>query len=561
MKTAFGFTCIALLTLIAAAQGAPAQSGCGNGIVSFTGGLNGNIKICLPVAAQAPDLAPKLNQILSAMSSQQAELDQLTRLVRNINQVSGPLDAKRQAELLTNVVTRLGDTSTVSGTQLQQRADTLSHHFEDVSTALIAAQSSPEEAVKTATALQGSLGGAIARLDFDTVENQLSDIQATVHTIDQRTQQMQGTVNDIHSDTHETAQILEQYAGQSEKAQQEMLDNPQFFVSISFSRVSGTIGGPASIQFMAMHASQGALRDAKMQFVFSVAGKQPWTVDANVPDVVEPVAASLGFDNVDVAKLGDRAEVCYSAVDSRVGQRRRWMMAYRIVSQPSPYASLYAANPVLAQLARNSPQMAASMNPLTFQSDSEATLTPDTGSPCPPPQQREDDQKSMQTEKDAQVQEQQAQDLLRQQQEKQAMEAALQAEQAEPNSFVYINLLANGIAGGPGTLIIGASRRLHQPSLTESKMQIAFSLGERQHWVIDVPISPLIDTSAISTRLDPPRVGDRAVVCFSALDPIDGQRRRWRKEYMLVGQSPTEDGRFQPASDPTLTLDTTGPCQ
>jgi hypothetical protein len=393
MKMAFRFLVGALLILVAAAGEAQtsATAGCSTGIVSLPAGINGAIKICPPVAAQSPDLARQLAALQTAMSSQQAELDQLTRLVKNINQVGGPLGARRQAELLTNVIARLGNASSASGTQLQQRASTLSGHFEEVSTQINAAQSDPAEAAKTKAALQGETGDAIARLDFDTVENQLSDIQATVHAVDQRTQQIQGTVNDIQSDTHQTAQILQQYQQQQQAAaqqsqqtlqamQQNMLNNPSYFINVHFSSSSGTIGGPGIIRFAAIHSTDGALTDAKMQIVFSLAGQQPWTIDANVPKFQD--RSNFSPNTLNVTKLGDHAVVCYSAMDPRVNQRRRWRMSYQVVSQPSPYAAALAARGGSAQMARISPQLAASMSQVTFQPDSEATLTPDSDTPC-----------------------------------------------------------------------------------------------------------------------------------------------------------------------------------
>lgn len=396
MKTAIGFFVITLLSLVAAAPGnaqasATMQAGCSTGIVSLPAGINGAIKICPPVAAQAPDVARQLTAIQAAMSSEQAQLAQLTRLVNDMNQVGGPLGAKRQAELLTNVVLRLGNAQTVSGAQLQQRASTLSGHFEEVSTQISAAQSDPAEAAKTKAAIQGETGDAIARLDFDTVENQLSDIQATVHAVDKRTQQIQGTVNNIQSDTHQTAQILEQYQQQQQaamqqsqetvqKMQQNMLSNPSYFINVHFASPSGTIGGPGIIRFAAIHSTDGALSDAKMQIVFSLAGQQPWTIDANVPKFQD--RSNFSPDTLNVTKLGDHAVVCYSAMDPRVNQRRRWRMSYQVVSQPSPYAAALAARGTSAQMARISPQLAAAMNEVTFQPDSEATLTPDSDVPC-----------------------------------------------------------------------------------------------------------------------------------------------------------------------------------
>lgn len=385
MKRVIVTICLAVGALAAPAS-MPAQSACSTGIVTLPAGINGAIKICPPVAAQAPDVARQLTAIQAAMSSEQAQLAQLTRLVNDMNQVGGPLGTKRQAELLTNVVLRLGNAQTVNGAQLQQRASTLSGHFEEVSTQISAAQSDPAEAAKTTAALQGETGDAIARLDFDTVENQLSDIQATVHAVDQRTQQIQGTVNSIQSDTHTTAQILQQAMAQSsdtaQQMQQNMLNNPQYFVNVHFSRISGGIGQPGTIQFLAMHQGQGSLTDAKMQFVFSTAGQKPWTVDADVPKFSDQSTAMSGVVTLNVPKLGDHVVVCYSAIDSRVNQRRLWRTSYQVVSQPSQLAAMYASNPRMAQMAASSPQMAALMTTTTFQPEGQATLTADNGAPC-----------------------------------------------------------------------------------------------------------------------------------------------------------------------------------
>jgi hypothetical protein len=217
-----GLAAWALLATVAAAHG-QAQSGCENGIVRLAAGINGSITICPAVASQAPDLARQLAQIQSAMNSQQEQLAQLTRLVSAINQVSGPLGAKRQAELLTNVIARLGSAGTVTGAQLQQRAATLSGHFEDAANQINAAEADPTEAAKTNAAIQGQMGDAMARLDFDTVTNQLSDIQTTVHAVDDRTKQIQGTVDTIRQDQ----QAQEQQAQQRIQSMEEQnLANP-----------------------------------------------------------------------------------------------------------------------------------------------------------------------------------------------------------------------------------------------------------------------------------------------------------------------------------------------
>jgi hypothetical protein len=355
MKTAIAYVGIAFLILFAAAPGnaqasAAAQADCSTGIVSLPAGINGAIKICPPVAAQAPGAAGELAQILSNLSSQQAELDQLTRLLKDMNQVSGPLGAKRQAELLTNVIARLGSASTVTGAQLQQRASTLSGHFEDVASQINAAEANPTETVKTNAAIQGQMGDAMARLDFDTVTNQLSDIQTTVHAVDDRTKQIQGTVDAIRQDEQAQEQQSQQ---RMQTMDQQNLANPMTFVMVRLGG-NGRPGQSGTIRVGFGHPGMETLTDAKMQLVFSLAGKQASPADVPIP----PIVAGNQYltATIQVPTLGDQVIACFSAFDPRVSQRRRWRQAF-MSSQSSP---VY----------------------LAFNADSEATLTPDSNGPC-----------------------------------------------------------------------------------------------------------------------------------------------------------------------------------
>jgi hypothetical protein len=370
MRGFAGLAGMALLTVVAATPGW-AQTGCENGIVRLPAGVSGAITICPAVASQAPDLVRQLAQIQSAMSSEQAQLAQLTRLVNAINQVSGPLGAKRQAELLTNVTTRLGDARTVSGAQFEQRASTLSGHFEDVSTEIGKAQSDPAEAAKTNAALEGEVGDAIARLDFDTVSNQLSDIQATVHSVDERTKQIQGTLDTMQNEYQQSQQAGQQaYANM----QAQTLANPSQFLILRLAGF-GQPGGPGKMIITLGHVGGGAggspLADAKMQVVFKLADGNPWVFTPPIPRFIE-FNSSL---TTDVPRMGDHAVVCVSAVDPRTSERRRWREAFAITSQASMGMPDVSSNPRLqarmAQFAQ-----------LSFQPDSEATLTPDSDAPC-----------------------------------------------------------------------------------------------------------------------------------------------------------------------------------
>lgn len=367
MKTHFRYVVFALLALATAAV-AKAQSGCENGIVRLPAGVNGSITVCPALASQDPQLTRQIAELRAAMSGQQEQLAQLLRLMKDINQVSGPLGVKRQAELLANVTQRLGNAHAVTGAQLQQRANTLSGHFEDVSTQLSAAQANPTEAAQTNAAMQGSMGDAIARLDFDTVTNQLSDIQATVHSIDQRTKNIEGAIDDFR-----TEQQKQQQAGAEamKNMQQQMLANPSQFV-IARLAAMGQLGGPGKLIVILGHTGGQSLTDARMQIAFSLAGQDPWVADhLPIPRVIDFNSSTT----LDLAKIGDHAVVCISAVDPRVNQRRRWREAFVLASQ-----SLVVA-PVGPSGNRRS-SFAAQYSQIAFQADSEATLSDDSDAPC-----------------------------------------------------------------------------------------------------------------------------------------------------------------------------------
>lgn len=349
------------------AMAARAQSGCENGIVRLPAGINGSITICPAVAAQDPGLTRQIAELRAAMSGQQEQLAQLLRLMKDINQVSGPLGVKRQAELLANVTQRLGDAHAVTGAQLQQRANTLSGHFEDVSTQLSAAQANPSEAAQTNAAMQGSMGDAITRLDFDTVTNQLSDIQATVHSIDQRTKNIEGAIDDFRAEQQKNQQAGAEAA---QKLQEHMLADPSQFVIVNLTAM-GQLGGPGKLIVALGHPAQPALTGAKMQIAFASSGQESWVVDLPIPHITEFNSTTM----VDVQKIGDHAVVCFSAVDPRVNQRRLWRKAFIVASQSmiAPYGG--SGNP-------NRSAFASRFSTLAFQPDSEATLTPDSDAPC-----------------------------------------------------------------------------------------------------------------------------------------------------------------------------------
>jgi hypothetical protein len=189
-----------------------------------------------------------------------------------------------------------------------------------------------------------------------------STASASAPASDERTKEIQETVDS----TRDEQQKKERAAAKSQqRMQQQMLADPTEFVIVNLAG-TGTPGEPGRIIVSISRQGEGDLTDTKMQIVFSMGRQQPWVFNPQIPCVME--LASTTMDNV--PKLGDHAVVCFSAVDPRIGQRRRWRKTFVLVSTPLVMPSI----PNMPRRPSNASQFAQ----LAFQADSEATLTPDS---------------------------------------------------------------------------------------------------------------------------------------------------------------------------------------
>ena len=96
----------------------------------------------------------------------------------SLNAVSKDLGLKRQTELLQNVSARLNSAQNLGADRLESRVSSLSDEFAQLQKEMLTVFSNQTTAPKANAAVQGELGDAIARLDFETAHDQLKDIQA-----------------------------------------------------------------------------------------------------------------------------------------------------------------------------------------------------------------------------------------------------------------------------------------------------------------------------------------------------------------------------------------------
>ena len=188
---------VGLFAVFAGATPELAQNGCLNGIVEMQGKTTGNITLCSAVAQQAPELSQRLLDVQKTVGAQQQQLKELTRLIRDMNAISGGLATRQQTELLRNVLTRLGDPQKTAPEQFDRRASTLSGHFEEVSLQMSSVLANQQTAPRAAAALRGDTGNALARLDFETVTDQFDAISQQLKQMDKKLNKISQSQDDL----------------------------------------------------------------------------------------------------------------------------------------------------------------------------------------------------------------------------------------------------------------------------------------------------------------------------------------------------------------------------
>ena len=159
-----------LLLKVLSAYSQPA--GCDEGVIRLPD-RTGTIQICSALAARVPELAKQLSQATALIGSQQAQLSELTRLVRGLTNVSRGIGLQRQAVMLESLSAELLKGQRDSGpdalTRINQRLDNLQ-------VSLLGAMSDPKMANALGEALKGPLGDAISKMDLTGASKQIEDI-------------------------------------------------------------------------------------------------------------------------------------------------------------------------------------------------------------------------------------------------------------------------------------------------------------------------------------------------------------------------------------------------
>lgn len=173
--------------------------GCDEGVIRLPD-RSGTIQICSAVSARVPELARQLKQATEALGSQQAQIAELTRLVRGLNNVSREIGTQRQIEMMQNLSAELErgrrDQGKEALAQINERLDGLQ-------SSLLSAMSNPKMSAALGDALKGPVGEAIAKLDLTGANKQIDDIM-------ERLKAIQSGVTSIQNDTSAIRQQLAQ---------------------------------------------------------------------------------------------------------------------------------------------------------------------------------------------------------------------------------------------------------------------------------------------------------------------------------------------------------------
>ena len=187
--TSFGVS-IAFLALFAA--GAQAQpAGCDQGVVRLPDST-GTVVICPAYASKVPLLAQQMTEALKALGTQQAQIKELTHLVKGLNTAAANIGADRQAQLLANLSSELARAQRAGGDRPARTLDDLGQQLDDLRDQLVTSLGNEKTAASTQAALHGPVGDAIARLEIRSAGRQLDEI-------DQRLQSLQADMGTVKS--------------------------------------------------------------------------------------------------------------------------------------------------------------------------------------------------------------------------------------------------------------------------------------------------------------------------------------------------------------------------
>jgi hypothetical protein len=315
------------------------QAACDSGIVRLPSNVNGQITICSAIAFQVPALARQLNDLAVAQGAQQRNIQELTKLIRNLNSVGRNLGVDRQAQMLKTLSSQLGANPGAEGSDPRAQIKALTDRLDELKDILLEKLSDNSTAERTKEAINGPVGDAIAQLDVARADSLLENIQAQLHGI--------GTeVGEVHAQTTEIAKTLEQQQAEEtqrraeaekqrvqaeEEARREVEEkekDPSQFALINPAAVPGTRVGSLSRpgRLMVQVISPRGLVTPLLKIVFRD-GTNHATL---VTPTDQRTIGNVGMWVQDVSDFGASLTVCFSAMDTRIGQRRQLTQTYTI---------------------------------------------------------------------------------------------------------------------------------------------------------------------------------------------------------------------------------------
>lgn len=158
----------------------------------------GTIQICSGLAVQVPALAKQLSDAVKLLGDQQRQIRELTRLTRALNDSIAGLDDARQAKLLKALSAQLSSSERL-GTDGQRRTiEELGDRLDDLREALLKSRSIPESDKLTRVAMTGSLGDAIANLDWTGTQRHFAEMDVRLRQIQTDLSDVKGGVSEVN---------------------------------------------------------------------------------------------------------------------------------------------------------------------------------------------------------------------------------------------------------------------------------------------------------------------------------------------------------------------------
>lgn len=206
---------VGILPSLARAQAA----GCDEGVIRLPD-RSGTVVICSAIASKIPHLAKQLTEATKLLGSQQAQLAELTRLVRGLNGVSNGIGVARQTQMLQNLSGELASAQRGGDEKTKRTVEDLSEKIDELQSRMLAALTNQSSSAATTTAIKGPVGDSIAKLEFSSAARQLGEINT-------RLQAIQGQISEVKNDTTVIKQDVKAVQSSLKNVAKEVSDDPR----------------------------------------------------------------------------------------------------------------------------------------------------------------------------------------------------------------------------------------------------------------------------------------------------------------------------------------------